>query len=78
MTAHDRYLARHMTYPVVVTCRKCDEQWDDQYEEEYGQGWLQVREQCYRCGATGDDLQIGEMDELDIEERRLEARGEDF
>lgn len=78
MTAHDRYLARYMTYPVVVTCRKCGAEWDDQYEEEYGQGALLVREQCYRCGAAGDHLQIGEMDELDIEERRLEARGEDF
>lgn len=78
MSAHDRYLANHSKGPVHVVCRKCGEEWDDSYESEYGTSWLNTHEDCPKCGAGGDDLALDDLDEIDIQERKLEARGVDF
>lgn len=76
MSAHDRYLAQHRSYPVRAVCSDCGEEWDATYVEEYGAGWLEPREDCAKCGSTAIDT--SELDEVDIQERWLEARGEDF
>ena len=77
MSDYDRYLAAHSKYPARVTCM-CGEEWDDVYEEEYGAGSLTVHEECPKCGAGGEDLSVDPMDQQDIEERKAEARGDDF
>jgi Zn finger protein HypA/HybF involved in hydrogenase expression len=76
MSAHDRYLANRSSRPVHVLCKNCGQSWDDTYTEEYGAGWFEKHEDCPECGST--DLDSSELDEIDIQERRLEARGEDF
>lgn len=75
MSAHDRYLAGRRTFPVHAVC-KCGHEWDDTYLEEHGTGWLEDHQECPRCG--NNDVPFEELDELDIEERRLESRGENF
>jgi hypothetical protein len=72
--SYDSYLARHRRYPVEVTCRKCAENdietsWLDEYEEEYGQGWLNGQEECRVCGADGDDLSVSDTDPSDWDPR---------
>lgn len=76
MSAHDRHLAGYVSVPVHVTC-KCGHEYDATQVEEYGTGWLDP-EDCSKCGASGEDLTVDVLDTLDIEERRLEARGIDF
>lgn len=75
MSAHDAYLAGHSSHPVRIRC-ECGEEWDGTQVSEYGAGWLEPREDCPKCGST--ELELDELDELDIAERRLEARGENF
>ena len=67
--------SRHRHYPVVLTCDVCEIEFDGEYEEEYGQGWTSP-EECPKCG--NQELEMEEMDELDVAERKAEARGEDF
>lgn len=76
MTAHDRWLADYSSHPVRIVCTDCGEEWDGLAVTEYGAGWLEPRDDCPKCGGT--NLDSSELDELDIQERRLEARGEDF
>ena len=78
MSDYDRSLAGHDKYPVRAKCQKCGNEWDDELESEYGTSWLNVHEDCPKCGAGGDDISTDLLDSTDIEERRLEARGEDF
>lgn len=68
MSAHDRYLAGYRSTPVGVTCKQCGNEWDDTYTEEYGAGWLEHHEECPECGASGDDLDLGEPDGPDPDE----------
>ncbi len=75
MTAHDAYLAGHRSHPVRIRC-KCGNEWDGTSVTEYGTSWLEPRDDCLVCGST--ELEVEELDELDIEERRLESRGENF
>ena len=76
MSAHDRYLADHYGYPVRAICQDCGEEWDDQFTSEYGQGSLTDHEDCPKCGGTR--IEFDQLDEIDIQERKLEARGIDF
>lgn len=76
MSAHDRYLMAHSKHHVRVECRDCGHAWDDFEVSEYGAAWLESHEDCPSCGST--ELDVSELDELDIQERILEARGEDF
>ena len=78
MSAHDRHLAARRSYAVVARCKVCHEEWDATYVEEYGAGWLEPQEDCPKCGASGEQIATDELDELDIQERKLEARGIDF
>lgn len=75
LPGYDQWLGRHQHYPVHVTC-ECGEEWDDEYEEEYGQGWLHAHEQCPACGS--DEINIDPWDDVDIAEARARARGDDF
>lgn len=75
MSAHDRYLAGHCSYPVDIRCLSCDNSFSGLYEEEFGAGWTDP-EECPECGGT--DLDIEAMSDEDIAERKAEARGEDF
>lgn len=72
-------MRRGGTTPVRVVC-PCGEEWDDGmvYESDTGASYLGAHEECPRCGTGASDLRVEELDELDIAERRLEARGEDF
>lgn len=76
MSAHDAHLAGHRSTPVRIECRGCGHAWDGGYVEEYGAGWLEPVEDCPQCGSM--ELDTSDLDEVDIEERRLESRGEDF
>lgn len=76
MSAHDRYLAGYSSMPVVAHCGDCGFQFDAVEQREYGTSWLEP-EECPRCGEY-ENLRTEPMDEQDIQERRLEARGEDF
>jgi hypothetical protein len=77
MSDYDRHLAGYDKYPVRVKC-KCGNEWDDVLESEYGTSWLTTHEECPKCGAGGEELTTDLLDSTDIEERKLEARGEDF
>ncbi len=72
-------MRRGGTTPVRIVC-PCGEEWDDGivYEADTGASYLATHDECPKCGLSGDDLRVGELDELDIEERRLEANGVDF
>lgn len=63
--------------PVRATCPDCGEEWDDAIhtESDTGAKYLTNHEECPKCGG---EPQTDDLDELDIQERRLEARGEDF
>lgn len=76
MSAHDRYLANYHRRPVRIECRECGHSWDGDQVEEYGAAWFEPHEDCPSCGST--ELDAADLDALDIEERRLEARGIDF
>ncbi len=76
MTAYDSWLAGYRSHPVRVVCVDCGEEWDGLSVSEYGTGWLEPHEECPKCGS--DALDAADLDETDIEERRLESRGEDF
>lgn len=76
MSGHGRYLAGIRSTPVRVVCVDCGEEWDGTARQEEGTGWLEPREDCAKCGSTA--LDATELDEIDIAERKLEARGEDF
>jgi hypothetical protein len=67
-----------MTRYVRVIC-PCGEEWDDvmTYERDTGASYL-GRDECSKCGTGASDLRVEDLDELDIQERRLEARGIDF
>ena len=67
---------RYSSVHVRVECRDCGHAWDGASVNEYGQGWLEPHEECPSCGSG--ELDVSDLDALDIEERRLEARGEDF
>jgi hypothetical protein len=47
------------------------------YERDTGASYL-GRDECSKCGTGASDLRVEDLDELDIQERRLEARGIDF
>ena len=67
-----------MTRYVRVFC-PCGEEWDDvmTYERDTGASYL-GRDECPKCGADADELRVEDMDALDIQERKLAARGIDF
>jgi Zn finger protein HypA/HybF involved in hydrogenase expression len=73
--SYQGWLGRHAEVPVHIRC-KCGEEWDGTEVSEEGAAWLEPREDCPKCGST--ELETDELDALDIEERRLEARGVDF
>lgn len=75
---YDRWATggRPSSYPCRCVCTDCGKEWDDTYQEEYGTGTLETHENCPQCG--GDNIDATELDALDIEERKLTARGEDF
>lgn len=74
MSAHDSWLAKPMRVPVRLACNDCEREQDGTLVSEYGQSWTEPEE----CGCGTPWTIIDELDELDIAERRLEARGEDF
>lgn len=77
MNAHDRHLAGYSKHPVNVTCQECGDEYVADEVSEYGQAWLEP-EECPNCGASGDSLSADPLDEQDIEEMKLRARGIDF
>jgi hypothetical protein len=72
VTAHDRHLMQHFSYPVEAECEECGRTWDAVYTSEYGQGWLEP-EDCPGC--SGVRVRFESMSDYDIAERRYEARG---
>lgn len=62
-------------FPAVVTCLECGHDFDGEIQTEYGRSVV-VPEDCPHCGSQ--ELDAVEMDRVDIDERRLEARGVDF
>lgn len=76
MSSHDAHLAGHTKEPVRIVCVNCGHDWYGDAVSEYGAGWLEPREDCEKCGST--ELDATALDAQDIEELRLESRGEDF
>ena len=76
MSAHDRHLAGFRHSAVMARCLACGEEFDADLVEEYGQSWTDP-EECPKCGAS-DRIEVDTLSDLDIQERRLEAKGIDF
>jgi Zn finger protein HypA/HybF involved in hydrogenase expression len=76
VTAHERYLAGYRTHAVDIECRDCGHEWEGTQVTEYGMWWLEPHEECPQCGSM--ELDAADVDEQDIQERKAEARGEDF
>jgi hypothetical protein len=68
-----------MNVSVRVIC-PCGNEWDDTIirERDTGASYLDRWEECPECGVGGQDLMTHDLDEIDIQERKLEARGVDF
>jgi Zn ribbon nucleic-acid-binding protein len=75
-TDYDRWLIGHRSWPATVECDDCGHSFDGTMTEEYGAAVLEP-EECPACGSA-DHLNVFPMDEQDIQERKAEARGEDF
>ena len=61
---------------VRAVCTDCGNEWDADVITEYGASWLEPREDCAQCGST--QIDTDPLDAIDIQERKLEARGYDF